>query len=369
MQKMKNIEFLRLVAILGIVLLHFFYTRSGIFSMHLNIPIYNEMSKWAAEGQKGVDFFFILSGLFFYLGFARNPEQKFGDFIKKKFIRMWPVMAFISIVGGILALFGLANYSLSGDIYALLFLNGTPLLERYSGNLGSAWYCSVMMIHFIFFFYLLKNFNPKIVWLVIAVGVYFSYSMLLQCNHFRIYNKQHIFAYIFNVQMLRAWGGIGIGMLIALWYKHYENAIQNYTPSISTKVLITAGEVICLGYMICNLLYYHARNTMLRNDLMFILVFVAIIAAFICNKGYVSQILNRNIFVSLSKYVYSIFLTHILVFIALKRGFWAKHPDILAQYPITNLCAALLISFIVGVLIYHLVEVKSKNYLTKKLFN
>lgn len=362
--KIRNIEFLRLVAILAIILLHFFHSRQGgILSIELPpIPIYNRMSKWTLNGQKAVDFFFILSGLFFYLGFASNPGQKLLDFIKKKFIRMWPVLAFTFILAGVFALFGLVKFTYWDNIYAMLFLNGTAL-SKLSGNLGVSWYCSVMMFHFILFFYLLKNFNPKIVWLIIACGVYFSYAFLLCENNFHINNAFRDHGRVLSPMMLRGWGGIGLGMLIALWYHTYQEKIKSYIPKQSIKLLITAGEFVCLFFMIRNLMLHKFSH---GNDFMFILVFVALVTSFICNKGYISQMLNRDIFARLSKYVFSIFMTHTLIFVALKKGVWAKHPDLIIAHPLTNLFISLMLAIVVGVLVYHLVEKKVKNYLIKK---
>ena len=366
MQKMKNIEFLRVIAILAIVLLHFFHSRQGgILSLHLSsINTYNILGKWTMNGQKAVDFFFILSGLFFYLGFVNNSGQRFWDFIKKKFIRMWPVMAFAVLLASVFSLFKLMKFTYWDNIYALLFLNGTALFKM-SGNLGVSWYCSVMMLHFILFFYLLKNFNPKIVWLIIGFGVYLSYAYLLGGNNFHINNAHKDYGYIFNSMMLRAWGGIGLGMLIALWYNTYQKAILAYIPQKTTKILITAGEFVCLYFMIHNLLFHKFRH---GNDFMFILVFIGLITAFICKKGYISQLFDRNIFVEMSKYVYSIFMTHTLVFVALKNSFWLKHSQFVIENPLTNLFISLGLTILVGVLTYHLVEIKCKNYLTKKWF-
>lgn len=365
MQKMKNIEFLRLVAMLGIVLLHFFHSGlGGMLDSYVDVKLFNPMYVATVNGNKGVDFFFILSGLFFYLSFTHNPEQKFSDFFKKKIIRLWPVLAFSALLACIFAALGFITFTFWDDLYALLFLNGMPL-SRSGGNMLASWYCSALFWCLLLFFYMLKNFRQQTVWAVIAVGIFISYALILQGNRYHLNNTDRIFAHIFNSRITRAFGGIGLGMFIGLWYKTYEDKIRNYIPSLKVKTAISAIELAGVYFMI-NYLMFHKFTY--YNDFSYVIVFAVLVTAFICNKGFVSQMLSRDIFVSAAKYTYSIYLTHMLIFAAIKRGFWAKHPDILMQYPITNLCAALLISFIVGVLIYHLVEVKSKNYLTKKLF-
>jgi peptidoglycan/LPS O-acetylase OafA/YrhL len=363
---MKNIEFLRVVAVLSIVLLHFFHSRQGgVLSAHLpTIDVYTEFAKNTSNGQKAVDFFFILSGLFFYLGFVHNPMQKFSDFMKKKFIRLWPVMAFVACLAGVFALFGLTKFTLWDNIYALLFLNGTALAKM-SGNLGVSWYCSTLMLYFILFFYMLKNFNPKIVWLIVGVGVYLCYGTLLEVNNFHINNSFRGSGGILNPMMLRGWGGIGLGMLIALWYDKYKDTIWAYSPKSIAKVAITAIEFICLYFMINNLMFHKFSH---GNDFMFIVVFVVLVTAFVCNKGYISQLLNRDVFAWLSKYSFSIYMTHTLIFVALKNGIWKHNPQLVVENPMANLFLSLGLAILFGVLTYHFVEVKSKKYLTKKMF-
>lgn len=365
MQKMKNIEFLRVIAILAIVLLHFFHSRQGgILNSYVDVPLYNKLFKMTANGQKAVDFFFIVSGFFFYLGFVRFPDMSLGEFFKKKVIRLWPVMCFTVLLAGIFACFKLVNFAYWDNLNALLFLNGTTLV-RFGGNLGAAWYCSALMFNFLLFFYLLKNFRRQTVWLIIAVGIYLSYTFVLRGNNYHLNNTDRLFAYIFNSRMTRAFGGIGIGIFIGLWYKTYEMRIRDYVPLLKTKVAISGVEFICLYFMINNLILHRFAY---HNDFMYVIVFVLLIVTFVCNKGFISQWLNQDVFVYASRYVYSIFMTHMLILSVVKRGFWKMHRVFLEQYPVMNMVLALSLVILVGVLTYHLVEVKCKNYLTKKWF-
>lgn len=84
MPKIKNIEFLRIIAILAIILLHIFHTRGGIHDVNFDIRFYDKFYKMTGNGQKGVDFFFILSGLFFYIGAAVTPPTNYLILLRKK---------------------------------------------------------------------------------------------------------------------------------------------------------------------------------------------------------------------------------------------------------------------------------------------
>lgn len=364
--KFKNIEFLRVVAIVAIIFLHVFHNNMGMRPLNLQIPLYDKLDWMVANGQKGVDFFFILSGLFFYFGIAAdNFSVAWSNFLKKKIIRMWPIMVFGVLISGILASFGLLKFTYWDNIYALLFLNGTAL-HRVGGNIGVAWYCSAMLMHFILFLYLFKNFREKTVWLIIAVGVYVCYSIILQAKGYKINHNWQTFGYIFNVGMMRAWGGIGFGMLIGLWYKTNVEKIKQFVPSILCKLGISVLEFVCLYFMINNLILHRFHHF---DHFMFIIVFVYLVTAFICNKGYISQLFNRDIFPRLSQYVYSIFIMHQVVVTALKRGLWTPHREWVQTYPITNIFLTLALILVVGVLTYHLVEKPAAKYLRKKWFN
>ena len=59
-EKIKNIEFLRVIGCLTIVLHHFFYHK-----IMLNLDLFSKFHTMTSNGQKAVDLFFIISGFFF----------------------------------------------------------------------------------------------------------------------------------------------------------------------------------------------------------------------------------------------------------------------------------------------------------------
>lgn len=63
MQKLKNIDFLRVIGCITIILLHLFAIPrlSGLFP---DIGLYTKLQSMTSNGQKAVDLFFIISGFF-----------------------------------------------------------------------------------------------------------------------------------------------------------------------------------------------------------------------------------------------------------------------------------------------------------------
>lgn len=363
-QKIQNIEFLRLIAIAAIILLHLTHTGPWLNDFFNGSPFYKKLQYVTRNGQKGVDFFFMLSGLFFYLGVvSTNIAVKWGDFLKKKIIRLWPVMAFGVLLAGVFALFGLLKFRYWDNIYCLLFLNGTAL-HRVTANIGVSWYCSAMLMHFILFLYLFKNFSAKTAWLIVAVGIYICYGIILQSQKFNIWGHSTTVGYIFTIGMMRAWGGIGLGMLIGLWYKTNADRIRQFTPSLVCKTGISIVEFVCLYFMINNLMLHKFAH---YDQFMFIIVFVCLITTFICQKGYISQILNLGIFSFLSKYVYSIFITHKIILEVVQINIMQPYHQLFWKYPVGSLALLMAVIIVVGVLTYYLVEKPAAKYLTAKL--
>ena len=157
MNKIKNIEFLRVIGCLAIILLHLFnHTRlHGLFG---DIDLYDKLCRMTSNGQKAVDLFFMLSGFFFAL--KLDTTKSLLEFIKNKLIRLYPGLIFITLLCFIASLFGAIEFTLYDNILSLLCLNGTSLVNSL-GNTGIFWYVSAMLWTFLLFYYLLKNYEKK----------------------------------------------------------------------------------------------------------------------------------------------------------------------------------------------------------------
>ena len=71
MSKIRNIEFLRLIGCIVIICFHLF-KNSRLHGLFADINLYDHLFKMTCNGQKAVDLFFILSGVFFVLTFKSS---------------------------------------------------------------------------------------------------------------------------------------------------------------------------------------------------------------------------------------------------------------------------------------------------------
>ncbi len=363
MEKIKNIEFLRIIGCIAIVLLHLF-NQSGLYGNFAAAWDFNYGQLYwnTSNGQKAVDLFFILSGLFFTLKITQPQKmQSLYNFVKKKVFRLWPVLIWVLFLYFIASLTGVVHFEFLSNIITFFALNGNGIALQ-AGNVGAFWYVSAMLWVLILFYYLLKNFDKKIVNLIIGLLVYFSYVFLLHAKSGAINNHVQTFYNIFNVGILRALGGIGVGYFIGEWYKNNHEKINNLKLSLNHKIIISILEFGCLYFIIRNLMF---KKLLFHNQIIFIIFFAAIIILFLLRQGIFSKLLNNDFCVFLSKYTYSIYMTHTFVREFFKGSIWKYHPEFVFIHPILNIIITILIMLVLGVFTYHFVEKPSINYLRK----
>lgn len=362
MPKIKNIEFLRIVACLAIILLHLF-NKARLHGLFGDIEIYNKLWVMTSNGQKAVDLFFIISGFFFALKF--NQLESIWEFLKHKFIRLYPVLVFGFIAYFLVSLTGAVKFTFYDNILNFLCLNGTLLVLKV-GNLGQFWYVSAMLWAFVIYSYLLKNYRKENANLLIALLVFFSYGFIIHAKGGAINSHEQTFYNIFNVGMMRAFGGVGIGYFIAQWYQANADKIKNITLTLYQKIAITALEFICIFFIINNLMLHKIHY---KNHIIFIIVFAVALMLFLIRQGYVSRLLNSDCWQNLSKYTYSLYMTHIFIFDVFKGSIWKYHTDWVYAYPILNVLFALLAALVFGIFTYHFIEKPATAYLLKRMEN
>ena len=108
------------------------------------------------------------------------------------------------------------------------------------------------------------------------------------------------------------------------------------------------------------------HNLKYNNQIIYVIVFALVTILFLFNKGFISQYLNKDIFVNLSKYTYSLFLTHHVVIHSIKNGLWKTHSEFVYNHPIENILITLFIIFVIGIMTYHFVEKPAVKYLKEK---
>ena len=326
--KFKNIEFLRFF-LAWVVVIH--HLKSYLLNKNLFGDLYIYLNKSSFNGDKAVDFFFIISGFFLIYGFNKNLST--FDFIKKKIIRLSPLMLFFNIIYLILSLFIKSiKYQTYDNILALFFLN-------ISGNLGEFAFFYILVFFWvsILYFYLLKHLEIKYVNLfsiILALSICIPSSGV---------------------------GGMGIGYFIGSIYKDNEDKIENMKFNKITTFFITLLEVFLFSWSVYYLLIHKISY---KNNIIFILFFIILFILFLIKKGLFTKLLDDNLSVILGRYSYSIYITNFFILDMLKTFFW--HIDIIIIHPLLNVVMTMLLVLISSILVYHLVEKPSAEYLRRK---
>ena len=176
--KMQNLELLRLIFMIGVVVFHA-SPFVGIFSM----------------GGIGVEFFFILSGFFLMLTY--KPERSVYSFVQSKAVHFIPLTALCAIFNGKIALLP-AN---------MLFLQGTGLAASVPVQ---GWYLGVLFWTSLFYFYVLKVYKAETAKLIIAVMTFVSYYGFKQGWG--------------GNEMLRGFAGVGLGYFLGCLYNRLKES-------------------------------------------------------------------------------------------------------------------------------------------------
>lgn len=367
--KIKNIEFLRIIGCIAIVVLHL-YSKTCLSTFFPDIKLYDHLRMITSNGQKAVELFFMLSGLFFAL--KLNLNQSLWDFIKKKLIRFYPVAIFVVICSLILSLFGISDFNLYSNILILFNLYGTPMGANLTGcyPIGVFWYISVILWVLGIYFYMLQNFDKKKVNFIIFLSIVFCFSFLINAKGGKFNTPTKTYYYIFNSGFLRGVASIGCGYFVGEWWNKYGSIIRNTILNHTQTFLVTIIEFICVFFMINNLLFRYLK---FKNDMIFIIDFILLIMLFFAQKGFISKLLNNqivgNICANLAKYTYSIYMTHKLVFTILTGCFWTKHANLIYAHPILNIILTLSIVISFGIAVYYTIEKPCFDYLKKRYIN
>ncbi len=352
-QRFYNIDILRFIGAVIIVLFHFVTGLKFYYSMELT-EISNLANK-VSYGMFWVEFFFILSG--FFLFYLTDFKIQFLDFFKKKILRLLPLVIFGILFYKILSYFNLLYFQKYINIYSLLLLNNVGLTAKNTmGNLHPAWFVSSLFWAMMFYFYLKQLVNEKWFNFITAILIFFSYTYLVNTTwHPPVVSQNFI-----NTGMLRAIGGLGLGYFVCIFVKKCSYKCTSFLQ----KIIIT----ICEG---C-LLIFCVQNTTIHkinfnNPTIMVLAFAVLITLFLVKQGFISQILNNKFSNFVGRYSYSTFIMHIIVFDLLKMNFWDKNITFLTEHLILNLTTSIILAVTLGIMTYHLIERPCAIYFKKRL--
>ena len=351
----KNIGFLRFLLCLGIVFRHIHNAIIGKIEF-ANIDLYKNIIANMLQFLP-VDCFFIMSGFFLFL--CTNFASNMYDFMKKKIIRLLPVVIFTTLLFAITV--GIIQHSITipmKDFWVLLMLQNIGITKEYA-TLDNIWYVSVLFWVSCLYFYLYKIADKKVFNLLMVLTAIFGYVFYINVSIGK--SPMHT-DYIFNYGVIRGLAGMALGYII---YQLYEdNKIMNPVNknSVFSKLLYTILECNLFLFIFVNILY---KNMDYNNPLIIIATFAILFMLFIRKNGYISILLENNFSKFIGQYTYSIFVTHIVITKLWILYIFPYNKELVLNYPLQNIVMIFVLVFALGILTYHFVEKPITKLLTK----
>lgn len=351
MGRIKNIDFLRILFALMIAFHHF--TNMGAIKNSTNLFV-SSLPAATFNLPFIVDFFFVMAGFFLVVAWK---EQTVTEFIRNKFIKLFPLMLCYLLLIRLWSFMGIIDYPYKDSLFSLLLLDNVGLSIN---NSGVAWFISAYFVTVCFYYALIKNFRKDNVNLTIFLLIYFSYAFLVHKQNGNISGTYKTYYNILNVGMLRSIAGIGVGYFIGLWFKK----LQSFQSSAKEKIIYTFAECSCFAYMIYFLLI---KNPNL-NSLVYVMTFCVLFMLFLLNKGYLSQLFNNNLSVVLGRYALAVYMIHEPVLRITRPEIWNKYPMFVTNHIVLTILAYLAIVFASAFIVHHLVEIPLGRIVNKLLF-
>ena len=317
-----------------------------------------------------VDFFFVLSGYVITVNYdaAINNTNEFISYVKKRFIRIYPLLLFTTIVvlfyeiiyNNVLLQFIKPEHQsptsnlLLRTFDTLLFTSSTPILGAEFGMNIPSWSVSSEMISYLVFgvvaLFSFGKYRSLFVLLIILLALTYSF-----------YTKQYFSTSSFG--FIRGLICFNLGYFV---YKlaEYPFKIHNYT-----EILIFAALVMVL-YQLSQIESIPGQE--LYGLFVVPLFFSAVVLILLKTDGIVSKILETKPFRFLGKLSYSIYLNHIVViyifpdFVFLLLKAVNIKPNMLTN--VTTILCCFAIILIGSSYTQKLVEVKGSKFLNKLLF-
>lgn len=351
MQRIKSIEFIRFLFAIIICYHHLIIGLSKIY-VDNSLIIY---LKNLTYGGLGVDFFFIIAGFFLYFSLCKTNNLL--DFIIHKIKRLWPVLAFSTIVAACLA----PNVHVSQVILNLLFLQNIPL-SKYPHFNTAAWFVSSLFWVSIFYAGIVNSFSKKISNYLIGVITFVFFNLYFSgIAEGRV--EDVIFPFLTS-GMIRGVGGIGLGYLLGVFYINIKDKVTDYISKYNKFFVIfsTIFEVTLFIFIILALLF---SKLYIVNSFVLIVAFVLFFLLLLFNIGYFSRLLSNDFSVICGRYSYSIYLMQVSYNICARKTLWLN-AQFINEHIISFIILNILLYILLGIIVYYCIELPSYKYLKKR---
>lgn len=351
MQKIKNIDFLRIILLFVIILFHIFQKQ------HLG-TYFPDMSHSALFGDKAVEMFFVMSG--FFLVYTFKNTTSFFSFIKKKVIRFVPLLVFMTFCYWILSLICNTPFDKYNAIFEILMLNNIGITTS-AGNIGGSWFISVLFFSSVVYFIILKIFDDKKTILATSIVAYISLVLLVTLTHGKMDGINRIYFDFINIGVMRGLSCVGLGCLVGFAYKFLNTEL--YAKTKIKTILYSVAEIYLLIFLINNLIFHQIST---NNKLVLVFAFIALFWLFLLKRGFLSSFLDKVNFLSnIAKYSLSIYISHLFTFKVLMQTGIHKYVSAHSNIYIYIILFVLYLAsaVLIGIFVYHLVEFPSTKYL------
>ena len=321
--RLANVEFLRIVFTIFVLVTHFF---GNVFKI------------WTS-GNQGVEFFFILSG--YLLALTYKPDRGIIAYAQSKFVRFVPLVVF----GGFLCSGGWSS------LRGIFMLQGTGLYVNTPNT--PAWFIGTLFWTSILYLSFFKALDEKTRNLMIGIVV------AVACMCISKWRMLHDFI---PYEMLRGISCVGIGCLLAQCCR-----------SDSTRAGLdkwswgyTIAEVLLLSYILVGC--FNRNVYLLLGAWIFRPITLTLLLwLFIKKRGFISNLCDRPIFIHLAKYSLSVYLTHWCFGTTVRSFVQSNYPGWLESNVELSISIAMVGSCLLGVLAHHLVEKPCTRHLNNWL--
>jgi len=295
----KSLNGLRAIATLGIFVHHHW----ALLWIAESKDIYKDLySKYIYEGFIGVTLFFILSGFLMTI----NYENKFYTinkkevllFYKKRILKIYPAHI-------ITFLLSLLIFPICWDAILQIFL-----IQSYSGKLkyafsynGPSWFLSSILFSYLIFPFVIYFLKKRIISLrggIILIATAYLIQVFLVIT-FSSKISSHYWFYVFPPFRFL---DFLMGILLALVFKNHIRVIK------LNKSVLNIAEIGIIIILIILMVNSSNVKEDYRYNFYYSWVFAVMIFVYLFNGGWISAILSKKVFQSLSDLSLYVYLSH-----------------------------------------------------------